>query len=104
MRLPSLVELHAKTQKVHLDFLETELSLCFTFGEVAATEMSTDKAAAQHALAKAEEGYDTVNRFLMQVDPGSQRQEIQQRLNELRAKLDGLQSWLSGAHSEREDQ
>jgi hypothetical protein len=44
---------------------------------------------AQSVLEKAETGYATIARFLPEVENADQRNEIAQKLAELRARLDG---------------
>ena len=90
MDLPDLSELRAKSQKNRIDFLETDLALCFTFLDVVTTELQMgEPQAAMRAHAKAEDGYRTITRFLQDVDDGPQKQALEQKLGELRAKLRG---------------
>ena len=93
-----LSDVRAQSQRERLDFLQTDLALCFTFADVAATELAqtSDLKAAEQALANAEEGYATVSRFLLGVEDGQQSETIRSKLIELRAKLDRLQQRLHG--------
>jgi hypothetical protein len=82
-------DLKAATDRNRLDLLQTDLGLCFTFVDVAKTELRMgNRDAALHGLEKAETGYSTIVRFLADVEPGQQKLEIAQKLGELRARLD----------------
>jgi hypothetical protein len=71
------------------------LALCFTFTDLAKTEIAIgDREAAMSVCAKAEDGYATVARFVPEVNNSEHRNEITQRLTELRAVLDVLQQRL----------
>ena len=86
-----MAELHARTQQTRIDFLQTDLDLCFTFISVAETEHRTgDRAAAEQALKHAENGYAAIWRFLPDVEHGEKRRELQSQLSKLREILDGL--------------
>lgn len=92
----TLSDLHAETQRNRSDFLQTEVALCFTFVELATTELQmSDLAAAKGVLAKAEEAYATIDRFLPRVDGGPEKEAIERKLVELRAKLDSLQQKIN---------
>ena len=83
--------MHAKTEKDLIDFLQSVLALCTTFADLVLTELSLeDWQSAQSALAKSEEGYATIARFLTKIKDGRHRLSIEQRLNDLRTKLDSL--------------
>jgi hypothetical protein len=79
------------------NFLRTDLSLCFTFADLAATMfIAGNPVSAQQAMADAEKGYQTLSRFLS--DPkhirhltGDEIQEFRAELQRLRERLDGLQ-------------
>ena len=98
---PTPLELHATSQQAHLDFINTDLALCFTFAEVAATELvlMNDKGAAKRALAKAENGHDTLTGFMVRVDDGPQKREMESKLIELRTRLDRLRDLLHAKSS-----
>jgi hypothetical protein len=87
---------HAETQQNRLDFLQTDLALCFTFADLAATDLEAmgDREAALRVQGKAEEGHSTIARLLLDVGYGPQKQAIQQNLAKLRSKLDSLQGRL----------
>src|SRR5580704_6703456 len=80
-----------------VDFLRTDLSLCFTFADVAATRLKMgNQESARQAIADAEAGYQTLSRFLL--DPKHVRhltddeiRELTAELRRLRERLDGLQ-------------
>lgn len=93
---PNISKMHAETQQNRLDFLQTDLALCFTFSDLAATELETmgDREAALRVQAKAEEGHAAIASFLLDVGDGPQKQAIQQKLADLRSKLDSLQGAL----------
>ena len=85
-----LAELHAKGQQNRLDFLKTDLDLCFTFAELVGTELLLgDRETALRVKENAVRGHDTITHLLAGVDDGTEKDAIQQRLNELRARLDG---------------
>jgi hypothetical protein len=90
-----LSELHAKSQQNRLDFLQTDLALCFTFAHLVKTELRRgDREAAQRVLAKPEERYATISRFLPEGEKAEHQYEIERKLNDLRTTLDGLQHQL----------
>ncbi len=90
-----LSALHAKSEQNRVDFLQADLALCFTYAALVKTELSVgDRAAAHWVLAKAEEGYALIARFLPQVENAEQRQEIERKWNDLRATLDSVQRQL----------
>jgi hypothetical protein len=88
--LPKLSDLQAATDLNRVDFLRTDLDLCFTFADLAKTEREIgDRAAATRILEKAETGYATILRISADVKKADQKHEIAQKLAELRARLDG---------------
>jgi hypothetical protein len=88
--LPNFSDMQAATDQNRIDFLRTDLGLCFTFADLAKTEREFgDRAAAHRVLEKAETGYSTILRMLADVENAEQKYEFEQRLIELRAKLDG---------------
>jgi hypothetical protein len=93
--LSELRALRAETEENRIDFLRTDLALCFTFIDLAKTEIETgDRDTAMRVCAKAEDGYATIARFVPEVNNPEHRNHITQRLEELRAVLDLLQQRL----------
>jgi hypothetical protein len=93
--LTKLSDLQAATDGNRLDFLRTDLQLCFTFAELAKTERQIgDRDAARRVLEKAETGCATIARFLADVENPDQKNEIALKLAELRATLDTEQDCL----------
>ena len=86
--LIKLSDLQAATEQNRDNFLKTDLALCFTFADLVKTECGmADWEAAQSVLEKAEAGCATIERFLPEVENADQRNEIAQKLAELRARL-----------------
>ena len=89
--------LRAKLDQNRATFLKTDLALCSTFVELAATRLKTgNRRSAEQAIVNAEKAHITLSQFL--ADPKHNRhltadqiQEFTEKLNRLRAKLDGLQ-------------
>src|SRR4051794_17014067 len=95
--LRTLSELQAETEENRINFLRTDLALCFTFIDLANTEIeSGERDAAMRVCAKAEDGYATIARFVPEVRNPEHRSHITQKLAELRAVLDVLQQKLHG--------
>src|SRR6478672_7374201 len=91
----SLPDLRAKTEENTIDFLRTDLALCFTFTDLAKTEIAIgDRDAAVMVCAKAEAEYVTISHFLPKLNNPEHRKEITQKLKELRAVLYLLQQRL----------
>jgi hypothetical protein len=90
-----LAELQTKAEEARVDFLQTDLTLCFTFADVFQTEMEAGHLDdARHMLATTEEGYSTISRFLPRVENQIQRDEIAVRLNSLKERLDHMRTQL----------
>lgn len=90
--VPNLSDLHAESQRNLLDFLRTDLELSFTFADLAERELQmNDREAAARVKGKAEQGFNTIARLLVNADDGGKKDAVQQRLSELRARLDTLQ-------------
>jgi hypothetical protein len=90
-----LSELHTKGEQNRIDFLQTDLALCFILADLARIELgSGQRKAAQQALAKAETGYATIARFLPEVEDVERRNEIEGKWKDLRAVLDSLHCQL----------
>src|ERR1051325_7575758 len=92
-------DLQARTDQNRVDFLRTDLDLCFTFANVAETEYGLGgREAGDRSLADAEKGYGTIQRFLS--DPkhakrltDEEQRELTARLARLRARLDQLSNY-----------
>ena len=96
-RLPNL---DAETERLRLEFFQTDLDLCFTFADVAATEVEIgDLEAARRALGKAETGYAAMSRLSQNVEDVLQKQQIAERLMALRARIDSEQQRIDGYHT-----
>ena len=86
----------AISNRNRIDFLRTELELCFTFASIAETEHKTGSPEhAKRSVADAEKGYTTLQHFLS--DPkharhirDDERRELTAGLERLRKILDGL--------------
>jgi hypothetical protein len=90
--------LQTKSHEIRLDFLRTDLELCFTFVSLAETrgEAQSHEAARRYA-AHAEKGYSTILRFLS--DPKHSKyfsyrelQELKAGMSQLRHRLDRLKT------------
>jgi hypothetical protein len=87
----SFAKLHEESAYHRLEFIKTELKLCFTFSTIAAQKYES----AANSMANAEKAYETVMHFLS--DPkhakhltDEQTQDITAELERLRDRLDGL--------------
>jgi hypothetical protein len=90
-----LAELKSKTDAARIDFLQSDLALCFTFTELFATEVDAGHIGDAHrTLATAEEGYATISRFLPLVSDQIQRDDIARKLTALGAELHRMKSRL----------
>ena len=86
-----MADLHARTEQTKVEFLEAELNECFTFINIADTEHSLgEQAAAEKAIASAEDGYAAIRRFLADIEHGEKRRDLQSNLVKLREVLDNL--------------
>ena len=93
--LQNLPKLLAETERIRLEFLQTDLALCFTFADLVRIELQIgDWNAARRALAVAGKGHATVARFLPYIADAQRRNEIQRKLNELRVTLDSARHQL----------
>src|SRR5215831_1139879 len=89
-------ELRSQSDNVRMEFLRTELAASFTFISLAETERSIgNDEHAKRAAADAEKAYAALQRFL--TDPkhskhvnDEERQELTERMVELREKLDSF--------------
>jgi len=88
-------ELYAETERICLDFLLTDLALCFTFAARLKSELRIGNSdAARKVLAEAEKGHATIARFLPRVADVKPRNEIKRRMNDLRTILDSARREL----------
>jgi len=88
-----VIELQNASERLVVEFLQTDLSLSFTFADLAETERKIgDPAASRSILEKAEVGYATIARFLPRVKQEEAKDEISRSLIALRARLDGAQA------------
>jgi hypothetical protein len=89
-------ELDAETQRIRLNFLQTDLALCFTFADLSRIELEIgDWDAARGVLAEAEEGHAIIARFLPYIADVKRRNEIERELNDLRTTLDSAGCMLA---------
>ena len=100
--LTNLSDLKATTDQTRLDFLQTELALCFTFADLAKTKRQIGhRDAARGVLEKAETGYATIARFLADLKNPDQQNQVAQKLADLRARLDTEQDCLKTSASHK---
>lgn len=93
--MPDISEVRAETEQNRFEFLKNDLNICFTYADPSRTELcSGDSEAAARTLARAEEGYATIVRFLANVKDPENRTGIETRLNGLRATLDEHRRYL----------
>lgn len=88
-------ELRDATERIRLNFLQTDLALCFTFADLLKTEIRIgDRDAAQRILVSAEKGHAAISRFLPYVLDVERRNEIARQLKHLRSTLDDARQQL----------
>src|SRR5260370_3744248 len=88
--------LRANLDRHRVEFMKSELALCFTFSTIAARKYETgNQESAETSIANAEKAYETVIHFLS--DPkhskhltGEESQDIRAELERLRNRLYGL--------------
>jgi len=87
-----------KLNQNRVDFLKTDLSVCSTFLDLAATRLKMgNRKSAKTAIANAEKGYKTLSRYLTDRKHSShltadQIREIKSEMKRLRERLNGFQS------------
>ncbi len=82
-------ELYDETERICLDFLLTDLALCFTFVDGLRLQLELgNRDAAQRLLVKIEKGHANITRLVRYVADVRCRNEIKRRLNELRTTLE----------------
>src|SRR2546422_366586 len=73
----------------HFDVLRTDVRLCFTFTDLAATSLKMgNREAAEQAIADAEKGYATVRGFLS--DPKHSKHLTEEQIRDLTSELERL--------------
>lgn len=87
LRLPQLL---AEGQRALVDFLETDVALCFTFTDLALIDIDSPESSTR-ALASAEQGYATITHLLLRVSDPSRKEALNEKLGALRVRLDGVQ-------------
>jgi hypothetical protein len=83
-----------ETDQALLDFIRTDLDLCFVFATVAETAYSMGhRAHAKRNIANAEKGYSDMLRYFLRARGKTPEveNELQSKFNQLRERLDGLQ-------------
>jgi hypothetical protein len=81
-------------EQLRLNFITTDLDLCFTFATIAERKFQTsNREDAERTLAYAEKGYSEMLRFFSQAKGLSTEVEkaLQSKFKHLRERLDGLQ-------------
>jgi hypothetical protein len=87
----NLRDVHAQTQRTRYAFLTTDLEVCATFGKIVETKLALGKPdAARRVLESAEAGYATIRRLSPRLENADERKEIEEKLNQLRVRLDAL--------------
>ena len=84
-------DVQANMQRTRYAFLTTDLEVCATFSKIVETELAAGKPeAAQRVLDSAEAGYTTIRRLYLRLENADERKEIEEKLHQLRARLDAL--------------
>ena len=84
-------DVQAEMQRTRYAFLTTDLEVCATFSKIVETELAAGKPdAAQRVLKSAEAGYATIRRLFPRLENADERKEIEEKSNQLRARLDVL--------------
>jgi len=84
-------EVQAEMQRTRYAFLTTDLEVCTTISKIVEAELAVGKLdAAQRVLESAEAGYATIRRLFPRLENNDERKEIEEKLNQLRARLDSL--------------
>ena len=87
----NLRAVQAEMQRTRYAFLTTDLEVCATFIKIVETELAAGKPdAAQRVLKSAGAGYATIRRLCPRLENNDERKEIEEKLNQLRARLDSL--------------
>jgi hypothetical protein len=92
-----------RNESARLDFLQIDLALSKTFVDVANTEMAFGEFDAAHqVLAKAEQGYETVQRLFINLYDPKHQASIRDQLDKLGVAIDAAQQRLDARERERE--
>jgi len=93
-------DIRAKLNQGRVDFLRIDLSICFTFADLAATMFAAgNRESAEQAIADAEKGYEMMYRFFS--DPKQVAQLRADEIVELTSELKRLRQRLDGFHRQR---
>ena len=96
--LPSRIIPQRRGDKSAHQFFLMDLEECQTFIGLVETELELSHSqAAERAFRNADRAYRTIVRFLAEVEHAQSREEIEQRISDVGARLDGLRSKL-GLH------
>src|SRR4051794_25922700 len=99
-------DLAARTDQNRIEFLRSDLELCFTLTRLAETEYGLgNEEHADRSHSHAEEGYATLHRFVADPRhaehiPPEIRRELTEGLDRLRAKVDGIANSRAGRHDQ----
>jgi hypothetical protein len=84
-------DVQADLQRTRYAFLKTDLEVCATFSKIVETKLALGKPdAARRVLESAEAGCATIRRLYSRLENADERKEIEEKLNQLRARLDAL--------------
>jgi len=90
-----LRKLAANIETTRLEFLQADLALCFTFIDLLKLELEIgNRNAAQRLIVEAEKGHADITRFVAHLADFQHRNEIEGKLNALRAALDSARHQL----------
>jgi hypothetical protein len=91
----NLPNLGAAIESILLNFLQSDLALCFTFADCLKSELRMGNwDAARKVLAEAEKGHATIARFMPRVTDVKPRNDIKRKLNDLHTILDSARREL----------
>jgi hypothetical protein len=91
--VPGRLKVLNETGQTQLDFIRTDLDVCFTFATVAETAYRIGNPEnAKRPLAEAEKGYSTLLRFVAQMTglAPQDQSDLESKLKRLRERLDEL--------------
>lgn len=88
--------LSAETEQTRFEFLQSDVDICFTFIEVAQTELGLgDRDSAAQALERAQTGLDAIERLLPDLQRAGDREEIERKMERLRGAIAAFDSLLA---------